>query len=234
MKKHRGRVITLISTTLGLAALFLAVSISAGYNPKIIGELAFDVSRGYVDNTIYIWEGRELVPYLVLTANYHGDNTLLLRKEALPEKVQLGKYEAYYPAFYVCDYLNGEFADSIKADIVEVTIPVVNKKQTDIEYVRQKVFLPSAAELGIETEIQEGWKMNFFTDNKNLITTTSFATRSPTLDHPAAVISVSTDSSTFETFAFDKQYIRPAFCVSSSTFITKKQISDELTIFMIE
>ena len=61
---------------------------------RVVSDLAYDKNKKG-DHLVYIREGHELVPFLVLTSDYNGE-TLLLRKEVLKMNMQINSYEAYY------------------------------------------------------------------------------------------------------------------------------------------
>ena len=53
---------------------------------RVVSDLAYDKNKKG-DHLVYIREGHELVPFLVLTSDYNGE-TLLLRKEVLKMNMQ--------------------------------------------------------------------------------------------------------------------------------------------------
>jgi hypothetical protein len=105
---------------------------------------------------VYILEGGELVPYLVLTADY-GGGALLLREEPLDSPMPYNSYSGYYKGSSIDEYLTGEFTDGLQAEVrgalldTEITITAESSLGVTgdgVESVSRGVFLLSYTEIG--------------------------------------------------------------------------------------
>ena len=95
---------------------------------RVVSDLAYDKNKKG-DHLVYIREGHELVPFLVLTSDYNGE-TLLLRKEVLKMNMQINSYEAYYENSFMDDYLNYEYIRQLPDELpfLESEIKITDKK----------------------------------------------------------------------------------------------------------
>lgn len=98
-----------------------------GVHPETIRDLAYDVNsrQGY---TVYIQEGEEYHPYLVITEDYNNSgNVLLLREYLMDEARRFDEWRGSYDLGYYEDsemdiYLNGEYADLLSLEVREAIV----------------------------------------------------------------------------------------------------------------
>ena len=121
---------------------------------------------------LYLPEGNRWAAYEVADRDY-GGRLLLLRREALPERVAFGAEDtAYYPQSGVDAFLSTEFLDLfpdwVQAELCDTQIEVCRKfpDNSQTEFITRKAFLLSATEAGIEMDIvtKEGSPLSFFRD----------------------------------------------------------------------
>lgn len=169
------------------------VSYKTRPNKQTVSELAYTENK-LCDNTVYIKENNELVPYIVVTNNYNNSGyTLLVRKYALDSEFILNEgnqYDeddskkknnpykdmitSYYPETVIFTLMNSDkylARYDIAPLIKTVNIQVVNKEMTQAEAVEAKVFLLSASELGIERSLlnlTEGKKLSYFSKKRRV------------------------------------------------------------------
>ena len=160
---------------------------------RVVSDLAYDKNKKG-DHLVYIREGHELVPFLVLTSDYNGE-TLLLRKEVLKMNMQINSYEAYYENSFMDDYLNHE-------------------------YIRQ-LFLLAYSEVMEDQNINaasEGTFLRFFEKEEQRIVLkenqkSSWWLRTPNTYYTSCVYVIGANNKIGFSNAYDKNGVRPAFCV---------------------
>ena len=144
--------------------------------PAVVGDLAYHGGQSQ-PHRIYLAEGEQSVPYLVLT-NDDLDGTLLLREFVLddnqPYAVKEDECSAYYANSYADEYLNSvfydAFSDDIKRCILTTDVEIATKTSVKLyrketEFISRKVFLLSLRELrGGLTSVaaQEGTPIAYF------------------------------------------------------------------------
>ena len=118
---------------------------------RVVSDLAYDKNKKG-DHLVYIREGHELVPFLVLTSDYNGE-TLLLRKEVLKMNMQINSYEAYYENSFMDDYLNHEYIRQLPdgMPVLESEIKITDEKSlgvsgTGTKSIKRKIFLLAYSE----------------------------------------------------------------------------------------
>jgi len=124
-----------LASLLILGGWWTHVLISRRQPPTTIADIAYDnIRRGRdVDYRIFIEENGELIPYLVLTANY-GGNVLLLREHVMDESRPFNPsprgerawawqdFGAYYPDSYIDNFLNTEFRDTLGEGVLAAMV----------------------------------------------------------------------------------------------------------------
>lgn len=135
-----------------------------------ISDLAYDdnPAAGF---TIYLEEADGLEPYIVLSNNHYGGNTLLLRKDALEEYIVFHeRNNAYYAESYIDSYLNTTFYEALSEElqelILESDVEICKKSpnEHETETIKRHIFIPSCTEVGIEAGIitKEGSPISYF------------------------------------------------------------------------
>ena len=155
---------------LAVSIWWIQILISRSRPPTTIADIAYDnIKRGRnVDYRVFVEENGELVPYLVLTADY-GGNVLLLREFLLDEFRPFNPsrhgerlwawqdYGAYYPDSDIDNFLNTEFkntlGDTVIYAMVASDIEVTAKESMgragrESRIITRYVFLLSLRELG--------------------------------------------------------------------------------------
>ena len=137
---------------------------------RVVSDLAYDKNKKG-DHLVYIREGHELVPFLVLTSDYNGE-TLLLRKEVLKMNMQINSYEAYYENSFMDDYLNHEYIRQLPdgMPVLESEIKITDEKSlgvsgTGTKSIKRKIFLLAYSEVMEDQNINaasEGTFLRFF------------------------------------------------------------------------
>lgn len=202
-----------------------------------VSDLAYDANK-IQDQTIYIKENQTYIPYLVLTKDYNG-NTLVLRKEILDQKYPFSNEDDdYYAESYVDSYLNSDyykcFSENMKKIIQNSEIEIAAEYPNDetIETIERKIFLLSCTEVNIDMgiTIREGVKLKYFEKSKNLLCKTGesyvgWKLRSNYLPERGMSWNISAEGVAGGESVQRLNGIRPAFCISSSTKVTKKQVS---------
>lgn len=227
-----------------------------------IKDIAFDVNKksGY---TVYIEENSKFVSYLVLTSNYDG-NTLLLRKELMSDfhifNEEISHYSAYYRDSSIDKFLNKDFITyldpKIESNIVNSEITISSKSSLgvtgeDTENIFRKVFLLSAAEVGMYTNhsnmTKEGNALKYFKDSKSRIAyrgnePTCWMLRSPNTWDVSSVFGIGPDgavgsgsiSTIIPSEPIFKSGVRPAFCLRNSQLIKKSdKVIDKQMVYIL-
>ena len=129
---------------------------------------------------VYIYEGGEPIPYLVIDNDYNN-MCLLLRKDVLDNHMCFDEKSSYYANSKIDTYLNNEFYNNLSLNmqnlISETDIEIVSKDSIGncgnaTEIIKRKVFLLSCTEVGLNNNsliVSEGERINFFDTVKHLI-----------------------------------------------------------------
>ena len=192
-----------------------------------IGELSYDVRRGSC--TVYVPENGAYVPFLALTADDTG-NTLLLRRDILPDARPFNSYSAAYPD----RYLNTEYVQSLDAvqplirftDIVVTAPDALGVSGDAVQTIKREIFLLSCTETGF-TELvnagKEGDALSYFADpahrtaSRENGTAVSWWLRTPDTYYLSAAYGIGADGSLGSGNAYNENGVRPAFRVPSDT-----------------
>lgn len=191
---------------------------------KVVSDLVFKEQS--VLHTVYIKEGTDYVPFLVLTNDYSG-YTLLLRKDVMDEPKRINSYSSYYENSEIDVYLNNEYLElletSLSVELVDLVITTessLGTTKTNNTTIERRVFLLSCTEIGVDAPniAQEGEILKYFTDVSNRLVysdneTSSWWLRTPNTYYDSCVYSVGENNKIGYSNAFDSNGIRPAFCV---------------------
>ncbi|MBR4544673.1 MAG: hypothetical protein IKO14_01660 [Oscillibacter sp.] len=196
-----------------------------------IGELSYDVRPGSC--TVYVPEKGAYVPFLVLTADDTG-NTLLLRRDILPDARPFNSYSATYPDSAIDRYLNTEYIQYLDAvqplirftDIAVTAPDALGVSGDAVQTVQREIFLLSCTETGF-TELvnagKEGDALSYFTDpahrtaSRENGTAASWWLRTPDTYYLSAAYGIGADGSLGSGNAYNENGVRPAFRVPSDT-----------------
>ena len=239
----------IIIVALSIFLLFgLAGCKDSNKEPTIISDIAYDVNSKS-DNIIYVNENGIYTPFIVLTDNYNG-NTLLLREELLREPMQINDYYSYYEYSTIDNYLNNEYLDSLKESddlILESNIEIASEESTispveETISITRKVFLLSCTELNYKktTFCAEGKPLKYFENYENRIAyrngeRKSWWTRTAERGYKCCTIGIGPENSMGFGNSSSQNGIRPAFCVSPSTEIIKRNdIIQGKTVYCIK
>lgn len=225
---------------------------------ETLKDIVYSNEKDEIEYTVFIPEKDEMIPYLVLTANYNG-NCLLLRKYVLNDLSIFNhnvNYSSYYENSFIDKMLNTDFRLTLPKEIEEYIIlsdiAITNKGSLqggteNITYIQREVFLLSAAEvseLGFRTIATEGKTLEYFNSNERRLATTSDGNssswwlRTPNMWYDNVVCGVDSDGIVGiggigavgnEEY---KNGVRPAFCLSADTKIYIKD--GKFYIFPIE
>lgn len=201
------------------------------FQKKKISQLAYDSNQSN-SNVIYVRENDDYVPYLVLTNHYKNEQTLLLRKYALPEPMPFDYISSYYPDSAADKYLNDVFINQLtdlKNVIVPAEIEITAKESIGIngdvkDQIIRKVFLLSGEELNLRLDIKEGRPLSYFTDPDNRYVyvgtdSVNWWLRTPMTETKRSTYYVGKNNIIDYAESDTEMYIRPAFCVSPDTKI---------------
>lgn len=145
---------------------------------QTIQDIAYDVNKSY-GYTVYIEEGSQFVPYLVLTSIYNG-NTLLLRKYVLDEDNLFNDIRcSYYNGSFIDRFLSSEFFATLDPEIQNLIVdseivgcadPKIDPSGELAENISRNIFLLSATELGWSPHCaaKEGIQLHYFKASLNL------------------------------------------------------------------
>lgn len=133
--------------------------------PKVVSEI---VANNFYEfkNEVYIKENNEYVPYIVVTDDYNG-NVLLMRKNPLLDKKAFNENTSdlnYYPNSDIDKFLSIEFFKNFSQEVQNIILDTsieVTSYETLIymdypwknEIINRKIFLLSAAEYGIKSQM---------------------------------------------------------------------------------
>lgn len=213
-----------------------------------IGKLSYDVRPDSC--TVYVPENGAYVPFLVLTADYAG-NTLLLRRDVLPDAQAFNNYSATYPDSAIDRYLNTEYVQYL--DAVQPLIQFADIAVTDpdalgvsgdaVQTISREIFLLSCAETGFTDLVnagKEGNALSYFADPAHRTasgadgTAASWWLRTPDTYYLSAAYGIGADGSLGSGNAYNENGVRPAFCVSSNAdaFPTTDIVQGETVYFL--
>ncbi len=102
--------------------------------PKVIADIVHGNPRK-VDSKVYVREGEEYVPYIVIKTDNYGENTvLLMREEVYPKEMMFrncniyGAGGSYYPGSVIDDFMENElfnmYSENMKKIIKNVPIKI--------------------------------------------------------------------------------------------------------------
>ncbi|MBO4420542.1 MAG: hypothetical protein J5783_01820 [Lachnospiraceae bacterium] len=102
--------------------------------PEVIADIVHGNPRK-VDSKVYVREGEEYVPYIVIKTDNYGENTvLLMREEVYPKEMMFrdcniyGAGGSYYPGSVIDDFMENElfnmYSDSMKKIIKNTPIKI--------------------------------------------------------------------------------------------------------------
>ena len=197
-------------------------------NISVVSDLAYN--SGNSENEVYVYENGGYVPYIVITDDYAG-NTLLLRKEALPQNYRINSYDSYYPDSDLDRYLNSVFLSSlekVKSDIVETEIEVTAEDSIGVsgeetEKISRQIFILSGHEMCCSSEnmAMEGQPLSYFKSISNRETLqngkkASCWLRTPNTFYVSCLYVIGDNDKIGFTNASDFNAVRPAFCISGS------------------
>ncbi|MBQ9521819.1 MAG: hypothetical protein IJR72_04530 [Oscillospiraceae bacterium] len=211
--------------------------LSGGLSPEVnivgegihIGQLSYDVRPDSC--TVYVSENGVYVPFLVLTADY-GGNTLLLRRDVLPDAQAFNTYSAAYPDSAIDRYLNSEYVQTLdavrpliqSADIVVTAPDALGVSGDAVQTIEREIFLLSCTETGFTNLVnagKEGNTLSYFADpahrtaSRENGTAVSWWLRTPDTYYLSAAYGIGADGSLGSGNAYNENGIRPAFRVPS-------------------
>lgn len=242
--KHLGLIIVLVMSVFFCSACaHVRVRFGGAYDPDNMKLKNVDPNG---ENTVWLQECGEYVPYVVGDKNYDG-KVLLIRREPLADKIPYrdenayGSGAGYYPGGDADLFLNGEFYDrmaqEVRDAIKECEIVVTsedtvtrgdNRRRT--EKISRKVFLLSVTELGNTIDggfmcAKEGRKIDLVDFDDYLVTEPEWL-RSAYLWDDVHAWSVSSEAYGEEAVGA-LLCVRPAFTMSRDTALVK---ADETVI----
>ena len=225
-----------------VAASFLTFG-GCSLDRTLVSEYSFD-GNPLADCTVYVEEAGELVPYLVLTADYNGSGkTLLLRKHVMDEPRTYNpnvQGNSYYAGSEIDEWLSGAYLLLVgNVDAVEVPIEISTKDSLnhcglDIETIHRKAFLLSWLEVGGPegvTIAPDGRELAYFVWNKALGTRADgteepYALRSPITCANTAYSVVGSNGKFGGAGLEYKLMVRPAFCVESDAEVARAEAGE--------
>ena len=196
-----------------------------------VGKLSYDVRPDSC--TVYVPENGVYVPFLVLAADDTG-NTLLLRRDVLPDARPFNSYSAAYPDSAIDRYLNTEYVQYLDAvqpliqftDIAVTAPDALGVSGDAVQAIKREIFLLSCTETGF-TELvnagKEGDALSYFADpahrtaSRENGTAVSWWLRTPDTYYLSAAYGIGADGSLGSGNAYNENGVRPAFRVPSDT-----------------
>lgn len=193
-----------------------------------ISDLSFENNTS--TNEVYVLENNKYIPYIVVSSKYNR-NTLLLRKDVLDTPFSLNDYSSFYPDSELDIILNNDFYSTlskINDKILETEISVTTESAigisgTSTENIKRKIFILSCSEMGISSEnmAQEGTLLKYFKNIDNRIALcngkkSSTWLRTPNTFYVSCSYVIGANNKIGSTNVYDKNGIRPAFCVQNS------------------
>lgn len=186
--KRLPQVLAMLAICLVLG-IWIIVYVRLFIPPDKLADLAYDYNPwgGY---TVYLQEGEEYVPYLVVTDHYNGvkPHVLLLRQYALPECMRICWGElsgpngdltqtSYYEDSMIDTWLNSSFLSRFSPEVkdamvyasLEITAGGDEMRKRKTLEIPRRIFLPSCTELGYEDDrvAREGRPLKYFAKADN-------------------------------------------------------------------
>lgn len=145
-----------------------------------VGKIAADqMSQKDIEQNkcyVYVREGDDYTPFIVMTAGYDG-KALLLRKDVLPKERRMNDGTSYYAGSDIDEWLNGQYLTMLEdaenspqiqdTEILITADEAIGYSGNETESIVRKVFLLSNAELGFDTSVNvgtEGEPLDYFRD----------------------------------------------------------------------
>lgn len=203
------------------------------------------------EREIYLLEGNEYTPYLLVSENYKG-NILLLRKYVMDEDQAISEYSSEYEnspidMFLCTDFLN-LFDVETREKMIESDIVVTSKealyavgKQTHT--IKRKAFLLSFSETNCGEHgmaANEGTSLSYFSSEKKRIVLKgenaySWWLRTPYTGYESVTWGINSTGARVEVNSSDKNGIRPAISFSKSIeFILSNDIFEGKSVYVIK
>ena len=235
-----------------LCLIILLCTCSCGVyrNPNTISDLAYD--RSGKAESVYILENDQYIPFLVLTDDYNG-KTLLLRKDLLTEKRSISDYSSYYGDSLIDLYLNNEYikcltelSEYIVSSDIEITADdALGTVGVETEQINRKIFLLSCQETGFDDGVNispEGEMLEYFENPDNRVAysegeVSSWWLRTPDTSYFSCSYVIGDNNKLGFSNAYDKNGIRPAFCVRNDMEIEQSGsivVGQNVYIFSLE
>lgn len=239
MKKHR--------ILFSLAPILLLPSCFGKKPVRVISDLAYG-KRSSAEPVVYIPEGDQYVPFLVLTDDY-GGNTLLLRRDVLAGPRRINEYRSFYEDSEMDAYLNSEYLPALSEigaliQPSELTITdgsAIGFSGDETKTIERSLFLLSCEEVRLGQSVnagREGEALEYFTPAENRVAysdgaPSSWWLRTPNTYYLSCTYVVGSNNKLGSTNAFDENRVRPAFCVLSSSKIERSaEIVPEQTVYI--
>lgn len=240
--------IVIIITCFIICLLGLLVKCNKSHSLSTISDIAYKKE----ENCVYILENNCFVPFIVVTSNYNGKYTLLLRKNVLPQSMSISDYNSYYENSSIDKYLNSDYIDSIDDSISlliqDVSVSIARKDTLgssgiETSEIIRKVFLLSCTELGIDDSVnmgKEGRALPYFETVNNRIAysndkATTWWLRSANTYYDSCTYYIGNNGVIGSTNAFTENGVRPAFCVDNNAAICiKNDIIENTEIYTFE
>ncbi len=226
--------------------LCLLTSCNSRKEAQVISDLAYS-SRNQDECIVYLQEDGEYIPFIVVTDDYNG-NVLLVRKEVLPEPRRINEYFSYYENSEIDQYLNEEYLNTIAESELILTSQIVITDESalgicgdSVKTIERRVFLLSLTETGFDDRYNtcaEGKPLKFFETPDNRIAfkeerTSSWWLRSPDTSTYSCTYGIGPNVKLGSGNAYNKNGIRPAFCLSASTGVCVSQGEDGEPIYTL-
>ena len=244
MKK---RSFVLIFTAALVCMTGCGVAVVGDKEANTVADIVYENSAGH-ECRVYVLEEEVYTPYLVISDDY-GGNVLLLREHVTEETVVykdtrlFNVAASYYPESDVDAYLTNvfleRFSDGLKDMMAESQVVVTAKDKITgenykhhTEIIERKLFLLSAAELGVHNSMmtEEGEKLDYFADNES----PGFQwLRSAHLWDDVHAWGIQPEGA-FSAPVSREYALRPSFCLPTDTKIAESDtIVDGETVFVL-
>lgn len=213
---------------------------------RTVADIAYN--RVHETKFLYVLEGDQYVPFVVLTDDYNG-NTLLLRKDILEGTRRISEYTSFYENSEIDKYLNGEYYSNLSKAwkyIIPSNIEITSEEALGMSgnktvTIERNIFLLSCNEIGIDESVNissEGHVLDYFKNEKNRIAYSngramSWWLRTPNTYYLSCTYVVGDNNKIGYTNAYDGNGIRPAFCVRNGSPIElKTEIVDNQSVYV--
>ena len=229
-------------------AIVLCFSLASCVNSK---KSPSNIEQSSTSKEIYLLEGDNYTPYILVDDNYDG-NILLLRKYVMDENQFISEYSAEYENSsidnYLCtDFLN-MFDDNTKEQMIESNIVVTSKESLYVagkstHTIKRKAFLLSFTETNCGEHgmaASEGKPLSYFSTEKKRIAykendAYSWWLRTPYTGYESVTWGINGDGARVELSSSSKNGIRPGITFSKSTeFILSNDIVDGKSVYVIK